>query len=52
MKGFVGEDVVIATADGNITAKSRNVPAKAVYSVDPGIYLVKAGKTTVKLIVR
>ena len=52
VKGFVGEDVVIATADGNITAKSRNVPSKAVYSVGPGIYLVKAGKTTVKLIVR
>lgn len=51
VKGFEGQKVLIATADGKLVAND-NASAKTAYNVAAGVYVVKAGKTVVKVIVK
>lgn len=52
VKGFEGERVVIATIDGMTAVETVAASRETAYPVPPGLYIVKAGATTRKLIVR
>lgn len=51
IKGFEGEKVLISTADGKIIANGVAAATETV-NVPAGIYVVKAGKNSVKVVVR
>lgn len=51
IRGFEGEKVVVTTADGKVVA-SGVAKAENLVKVEAGVYVVKAGKRTAKLIVR
>ncbi len=51
IRGFEGEKVVVTTADGKVVATGV-AKAENLVKVEAGVYVVKAGKRTAKLIVR
>lgn len=51
IKGFEGEKVLISTADGKVIANGVAAATETV-NVPAGIYVVKAGKNSVKVVVR
>lgn len=50
--GLEGENFVISNADGMVVAKGTVNSNQAYYNVDKGVYIVKAGKLTSKLIIK
>lgn len=52
VKGLEGSNVTISTIDGITMTSGTAASAEEVYPVAPGIYIVKAGDITRKLIVR
>ena len=52
LKGFAGERVVISGLDGKVVYKGKVNENSVEYSVNPGIYVVKAGTSNAKVIVR
>lgn len=52
VKGFEGQRVVVATADGKLVGTKKAAAAVENYNVEPGVYAVMAGKTVVKVIVK
>lgn len=51
VKGFAGETVTVAAADGKVAANGV-ANDKNEINVAPGVYVVKAGKTVVKVVVK
>lgn len=52
IKGFAGEQIVIARIDGRIVYEENMVENQGSYTVNPGIYVVKAGRRVAKIVVR
>lgn len=52
IKNHLGEKVSISTLDGKIVSTFTSESDCAKVEVEPGIYIVKAGRTTAKLIVK
>lgn len=52
VRGFEGQDVTIATLDGKKVASGVANSKEATFSVTPGIYVVKAGGTSAKVVVK
>ena len=52
VKNHLGEKVSISTLDGKIVSTFTSESDCAKVEVEPGIYIVKAGRTTAKLIVK
>lgn len=52
VSGLNGENVTISALDGRVAARSTKVNGNATFSVDKGIYVVKAGDRNAKVVVR
>lgn len=52
VKGYEGEAVVVASANGMTIGMSDSAAAEERYDAAPGVYVVKAGNDVVKLIVK
>lgn len=52
VNGCEGEAVSIFSADGKVIAKTDAAEAKEEFMLEPGIYIVRTGRTSTKVIVR
>ncbi len=52
VNGYEGEQVVVVAADGKINANDAKASAAETYNVGTGVFVVKAGKDVVKVIVK
>lgn len=52
VNGYEGEAVAVVSADGKVVASDAHASASKTFTVGSGVYVVKAGKDVVKLIVK
>ena len=52
IKGFEGKNVTIYTTDGKTIFNKTIDKANTIVKVDAGVYVVNAGKTSIKVIVK
>lgn len=52
VNGYEGEAVAVVSADGKVVAADSHASASKTFTVGTGVYVVKAGKDVVKLIVK
>lgn len=52
VNGYEGEAVAVVSADGKVVASDAHASASRTFTVGSGVYVVKAGKDVVKLIVK
>lgn len=52
LEGMEGSRYTVASADGRIVARGTAATGRLAISVDPGVYVVKAGSSTASVIVR
>lgn len=52
VRGYEGANIVIVSTDGKVVASDSNAPATKTFTLGAGIYVVKAGKDVMKVIVK
>ena len=52
VRGFEGQTVTVSTADGKVVANGKADSDRETISVPAGVYVVKAGSKSVKVIVK
>lgn len=52
VSGLEGQNVVISTLDGRVAAKASKISNNAVFNLEKGVYVVKAGKKNAKVVVK